>query len=96
MGEFQRRPAVVAWRGGMVRAWEDNKDGEVAAGLSCAARGGGVGQLAGENGGGGPKQLRAAAPLFGRERRRKKSSKGGFLIFQNFRGLTEKNKFPLI
>ena len=37
-----------------------------------------------------------AAPLFGRERRRKKSSKGGFLIFQNFRGLTEKKKFPLI
>ena len=44
---FQRRLAVVAWRGSVARAWEDNRDGEVAAGLSCAARGGGEGQQVG-------------------------------------------------
>ena len=42
------------------------------------------------------KTVATAAPLFGQKKEEEERNKGGFIIFQNLRDLTEKQSFPLI
>ena len=79
--------------GRVARMREASRGGSVGGGGLCSTRGGGAGhQAGGETGGENRrwgKPAARAAPLF-QQRKEEDRGRGGFVIFQNLRDLTEK------